>query len=114
MEVIKPDKVEPGGNGFTWSDRQIAVMTSTGVPVSESTYRIVARFDSGSGTRINFPTVAVDLMTLDRPTVDLPKPDWPWSTERKVVVWFLLPSATALVAYLIVVRRTRRLGRPTP
>lgn len=41
-------------------------------------------------------TLATDLMDADDPTVARPEPDWPWSTERKVMVGGL--GVLALVA----------------
>ena len=48
-----------------------------------STYRIVGRTDPAVPDSLS---VAVDLMTLARPTVERPEPRWPWSDERKAVV----------------------------
>lgn len=56
-------------------------------------------------------SVAVDLITdLDHPTNDFPEPDWPWSTERKLVVGALAVIAAGLAVYLLkaAVRRRRR------
>lgn len=57
-------------------------------------------------------TLAVDLITGERPTVPRPEPDWPWSTERKVLV--LGGSAAALAVLVLLtgwlIRRRRRIG----
>lgn len=44
-----------------------------------STYRIVGRIDTGVPDSLS---VAVDLMSLSRSTVERPEPDWPWSNAR--------------------------------
>jgi hypothetical protein len=62
-------------------DPQIVVTTPERGPAS--TYRIVGRTDPAVPGNLS---VAVDLMTLDRPTVERPEPRWPWSDERKAVV----------------------------
>ena len=59
------------------------VVVTTREVSSTSTYRIVAHTDGGVPDNLS---VAVDLMTLERPTVDRPEPDWPWSEERWVAV----------------------------
>lgn len=62
-------------------DPQVVVTTPERGPAS--TYRIVGRTDPAVPGNLS---VAVDLMTLDRPTVARPEPDWPWSDERRAVV----------------------------
>ncbi|MBB6627649.1 hypothetical protein H5V45_09975 [Nocardioides sp. KIGAM211] len=57
--------------------RQVVVTTPR--RSATSTYRIVARVDQAVPDSLS---VAVDLMTLARPTVERPEPDWPWSDER--------------------------------
>lgn len=68
-----------------------------------STYRIVGRTDVAVPDSL---TVAVDLMTLTRPTVERPEPRWPWSDERKVVVGAL--AALGLLGGVLGARRWRR------
>lgn len=55
-------------------------------------------------------SVATDLMTLERPTVERPEPDWPWSTDR--IAWTIglgVAGALALVCgvWWLGRRRTR-------
>ena len=40
-------------------------------------------------------TLATDLMTLDRPTVERPAPGWPWSPER----WGLLAMVVIVAGF---------------
>ncbi len=54
-------------------------------------------------------TIAVDLMTLEQPTVQMPEPRWPWSTERKILVAMLFLTGLACAAYALVGLRRRRL-----
>jgi len=76
-----------------------------------STYRIVTRFgepEDDMGSVIGQISVAVDLMTLERPTVDPVDQNWPWSTERKVAVAALgLLGVLALGVLILALRRQR-------
>ena len=82
-------------------DAQIVVATRA---VSQtSTYRIVGRPPAGVGDTLS---VAVDLMTLARPTVHRPEPRWPWSDERKAVVGGV--AALVLLGGGLVMLRWRR------
>ncbi|GAB2870938.1 hypothetical protein [Nocardioides pacificus] len=88
------------------TERQIVVMTRERRP--DSTYRIVGR--TAPAVDGNSLTVAVDLMTLDRPTVGRPEPEWPWSAER----WAMTGGLAALVVLALVgaARGWRRSRRP--
>jgi hypothetical protein len=85
-------------------DGQLVVMTRR--VSSDSTYRIVGHTEGGVGDSLS---VAVDLMSLDRPTVGRPEPDWPWSDERKAATGVL--GALALLAAAALAVRWRRRGR---
>ena len=86
---------QPSGDG------QLVVATRT---VSQtSTYRIVGRTEGDTGDTLS---VAVDLMSLDRPTVERPAPDWPWSDERRAVVGVV--GALALLGAGLAARRLWR------
>lgn len=55
-------------------------------------------------------SLATDLMVEDRPTVERPDPDWPWSTATRL--WLLALSVAALLVIApLVVRRWFRLPR---
>jgi hypothetical protein len=65
----------------------------------------VGRVDAGVGV----PSVAIDLVTLDRPTVARPEPDWPWSEERWVLTLVVAGLAgVLLIAGVVLLRRRRR------
>jgi hypothetical protein len=89
----------------------VALMSAPWVPEGQWTYRIVTRSEPGDwyGAASSYHSVAVDLLAPDRPTRDLPRPDWPWSTDRKVVVGGLAVLGLVLAAYLLVRARRRRL-----
>ncbi len=53
-------------------------------------------------------SLATALMRDDRPTVARPAPDWPWSDERKVLVWGGIPSLLLLALALALFRPIRR------
>lgn len=65
--------------------------------------RIVAELPAGVGE----VSVATDLMSLAAPTADRPEPQWPWSTERLLVVaaLVLIAAAAALTLARIAIRR---------
>jgi hypothetical protein len=54
-------------------------------------------------------TVAIDLVTADRPTVERPEPDWPWSDERRAVMIGL-----GVVGVLGLLYGARRIERRRP
>lgn len=87
--------VQPQDDDQDPSTPQLVVMTAPDRPKDSWTYRIVGSFDPAVPT--SDVTVAVDLMTLERPAVDFGEPDWPWSVERK-----LWTGALAAVTVLIV------------
>lgn len=63
-----------------------------------STYRIVGHLDAAVPDSLS---VAVDLMTLTRATVERPEPDWPWSSERlSLTIGLGVAGALALLAGL--------------
>lgn len=87
------------------SDSQVVVMTPT--RNRTSTYRIVTHSDPTVPEKFS---VAVDLMSPDHYTEDLPAPDWPWSPERKMLVALGSIAAAGLVAWMVY-RRLRYLVR---
>jgi hypothetical protein len=52
------------------------------VPTAGGASRTVGTVDGGVNPSL---TVAADLLTPDRPTLERPAPDWPWSDERRAV-----------------------------
>jgi hypothetical protein len=58
------------------------------------------------GSAVPTLSVAIDLVTADRPTVERPEPDWPWSDERRAVVIGLGIAGVLGLAYGA--RRVRR------
>lgn len=66
--------------------------------------RLVGTVD---GSVVPTLTVALDLVTADRPTVERPAPDWPWSDERRAVMVGL-----GVAGVLGLVYAARRLRRP--
>ncbi|MFN8195461.1 MAG: hypothetical protein U0R80_14410 [Nocardioidaceae bacterium] len=106
-EVVYLTDNEPPG-GYTWDGRRLVLVT---LDRDERSARDIGQIlaDDSSPTVINL-SIATDLMTLDRPTVERPEPDWPWSPERRWAVWG--GSAALLVAAVLLVRglaRRRRL-----
>lgn len=69
----------------------------------------VGTVDGGTGTRagIGPVSVAIDLVTEERPTVARPAPDWPWSEERWVLTGLLggLGLLMSLALARVVARR---------
>lgn len=63
--------------------------------------RTVAQLDDG----LPVPSVAVDLVTAEQPTVARPAPDWPWPDGVRATVAGL--AAVVAVAALLAVRRAR-------
>ncbi len=84
------------------AERQVVVTTPQRGP--GSTYRIVGHVDAEVPESLS---VAVDLMTLARPTVERPEPDWPWSDERRAVVIGASALGLLLLAGGLVVLRRR-------
>jgi hypothetical protein len=66
--------------------------------------RTVTRFQ----TSLLSLSVAVDLMNPHRYTADLPAPDWPWSTERKLAVVSALVVGIGLVLWVALGLTRRR------
>lgn len=95
-------------SGDTAGEHQLVMMTPT--VGRHSTYHIVGRTD---GSLPVATTVAVDLMTLDKLTVDFPAPTWPWPTEKKIAVGLAAGLGAAGMAWLVLtlVRRRRLLAR---
>jgi hypothetical protein len=92
VAMVTPD----GSNGEFPREQEIVVMTSPEISKLKSTYHIVAR------TQLQRPdsvTIAVDLMSLQTPTVPAVEPDWPWSSERKWIV-FGIPGFLGLMVVL--------------
>ncbi|WP_182378988.1 hypothetical protein [Nocardioides sp. WS12] len=50
-------------------------------------------------------TLAADLIDPDHPTVERPAPDWPWSTERKLVVGGLALLGLVLLGGVVLLAR---------
>jgi hypothetical protein len=92
-------------------DRQLALRPDTGSLVLVDTAgreRRVAEVEPGVPEGLS---VAVDLMSVERPTVSRPGPDWPWSQEQ--VAWTalgvtLLVAAAAVASLAWVSGRRRR------
>lgn len=87
----------------------VAVMSAPTVPEEEWTYRIVTRSEpteDGAGVAFSH-SVAVDLMTTDRPTANRSEPDWPWSLERRVTVGSLAGVGVLGFALFLWTRRRR-------
>ncbi|MFC4783251.1 hypothetical protein ACT8ZV_02160 [Nocardioides sp. MAHUQ-72] len=74
------------------------------VPVSGGASRTVGTVDGGVNPSL---TVAADLVTPDRPTVERPEPDWPWSDER-LALTIALVGAGALTLLVSAWRIRRR------
>ena len=72
-----------------------------------------ASVDVGSvDSAVGRPSIAIDLVTLDRPTVERPDPDWPWSEERWVAtVGGGVLAGLLLLAVGLEVRRRRAVDR---
>ena len=73
----------------------------------DGSYDAVGTIDPGVGDL----SLATALMSDDRPTVARPAPDWPWSTERKLLVWAGLPALLLLSSSTLLWVRRRRLNR---
>lgn len=104
LAVLDPE----GPAQDTAKQRDLVVMTPT--RGQTSSFRIVGHADGMVPTSIS---VAVDLMTPDRYTADLPEPDWPWSTDRKIVVGLLVAAGLLLAVWAgsAPMRRRRYLDR---
>jgi hypothetical protein len=79
--------------------------TGTGylVPTRAGRPREIIDVDTASPRSL---TLAVDLITSDRPTVARPVPEWPWTTQHQVVVLGGAAAALLLLgAGVLVVRR---------
>jgi hypothetical protein len=74
----------------------LAVLSAPTVPQEDRIYRIVVRSEPTEDAVGPVPSDAVDLMTLEHPTVDRPAPDWPWKEEHRV----MLGVGSFLVAWL--------------
>jgi len=72
-------------------------------PVDDSGYFTVGAVEPGVGDDLS---VAVDLMTPGLPTVERPKPHWPWSEERISIAIGL--GVAAAIAVLLGLRRLVR------
>lgn len=95
---------------------RLVLMTAPSKPHNTWTYRMLTSYDATSsgpfagffaGPYVNTVTVAVDLMSLDKPTADFPRPDWPWSDERRALV-IGLSIAAGLGCLLLASRVLRR------
>lgn len=64
--------------------------------------RVVGAVDAGVGQTL---TVAVGLVTPERPPVDRPEPDWPWSDERR---WLTIGLGVAVALGLAMGLRAAR------
>lgn len=97
-----------------WSGRDVVVLSERAgggdrlflVPADGGRSREVATVDPGALSSLS---VAVDLMTAARPTVERPAPRWPWSEER----WAVTIGVAVVATYLLVAvgragRRRRR------
>src|SRR5690606_2728313 len=102
--------VMPHGNVTVPDDTQLVMMTAPSVPEESWTYRIVGHVDTSaaSGFAPSSLSVAVDLMSPDRPTVAVERPDWPADTERRVGWAVGLVTVGGLAAAYLLTRRRRR------
>lgn len=106
--------VEPDA-GWSYADPHLALMTAPSRSSEHWTYRVVTRLteDKEGGGQYDLArtvTVAVDLMTVDDPTESFPEPDWPWSTERKVVAVAGALAGTLALGYAAWYLLRRRRG----
>lgn len=104
-EVTRLSDVEPDA-GWNLVERQL-VLIDTAAP--DSPPRVIGEIQAKfvDAPTIQSLTLATDLMTLDRPTVGRPEPNWPWSAERKWAVGGL-GAAALLASYLLLRRLARR------
>jgi hypothetical protein len=73
-------------------------------PVDGGRSRVVGTVD---GSVVPTLSVAIDLVTAERPTVERPEPNWPWFDERRAVMIDLGVAGALGLAYGA--RRVRRL-----
>lgn len=71
----------------------------------DASYRVVGQVDQG----VPGLTVATDLVSVDRPTVERPEPDWPWSDERLWLTIGLGAAGALAVAFAAWRLRRRRM-----
>jgi hypothetical protein len=89
-----------------WIDDEHVLVLRDDDEGSEGTLSVVpvdaeagASVDVGTvDSAVGRPSIAIDLVPLDRPTVERPDPDWPWSEERWVAT---LGSGALLVLLLL-------------
>lgn len=103
--------VMPAGDTTIPDDAQLVVMSAPSTPEERWTYRVVGHLDTWESSAFapGSLSVAVDLMTLDEPTVATERPEWPGERGRWVP-WTvgLLLLAGAAAAFLVVRRRDAR------
>lgn len=105
VELVTP--VHPlDVSNWTSGDSELAVMSLR--DGDQPAYDVATRVKQGGEHegQITALTVAVDLMSLDRPTREFPTPAWPWSDERKVAVFG--GAAVVIAAVLVFVVAFRR------
>ncbi len=90
---------------FTATLSHLAVVGYGGSEAFEFVVELVGSEEGVVGTT----SIATDLITVDRPTVSRPAPDWPWTTERKVaVIGFAALGGAALLLALLLYRASAR------
>ncbi len=100
--------VSPSG----YTGRQVALVSLDPASPSDEVLRVVGDedpLDFSDHSQINFMTVATTLMTADRPTVARPEPDWPMTTDQRLVLWTIGAGVPLLM--LLFWWRWRRLWR---
>lgn len=111
--LVELDRAEGfSDSGWYTTRRSLSVVDTTA-----RTVLIVGQLEHrDDANAIGNLTVATRLMSVERPTVDRREPDWPWSVERKALVWGLIIGVplAALLAWRRFRRSASRLPRRTP
>lgn len=102
--VVRPlgwvgDELLMTTHGTTGDDEELRLFS-----VDSERSRVVGTVDDGVVPTL---TVAIDLVTADRPTVSRPEPDWPWSDERRAGAIGLGVVGCLALAYGVVRLRRR-------
>lgn len=115
VDIGRPDGGASEVHALGWVDDELLLAANGGnassvelrlFSVDDEQSRVVGTLDGGVAPTL---TVAIDLVTADRPTVERPEPDWPWSDERRAVMIGL-----GVVGVLALLYGARRIGRRRP